>query len=576
MIMYNQNRKVANNYKRLGPRNISNAILGTTNIPNCFELGFARAEDRAWASDNGPWCVRGYSFILKAWGPKKSLSGSFDSTRIWMQIHNLPRDYFSVENGKLLGGKAGKVIKVELDEGAPALWSKFLKILIELNVNLPLFSGCFFELESGGHSWIQFKYERLGIFCYNCGILGHQRRGCPLSSPVTVANDVGIPYPLFGPWLSVASSYLDVFAGANSFSPSQVSSSQIGRGANRRLSLPSAMSGGRRSLYRPTMVGRGSKQMVKVTEFNVGEDDGQKVTLNFPSYNLNHIDQPLMLTNESAQVDGLIREDIGLAFSSSGPTNVSKKDPKRLGVSTGPCKLQEKVIGGVGLLNFYNDQEEGTDGAINVGQDANGPLCRAINSSKCNSIIGNLEHGPAITTNSNESSICGQEVNFHHDEKLALTNFFQAQGTLLEELKKFGNFDLYEIKSIGGDIGVPTASEVNERTTPFKKRKFDEASTSLCSRPWKLLRPHPWAIRDFPLDSEGRANDTKVTEDEPSEEVSLSNNDFTGPDEWKTKGKNVISSRPMEGTFVVEESGSFGSARSHTPVEETTTPPQEP
>ncbi|KAF4363980.1 hypothetical protein F8388_000563 [Cannabis sativa] len=478
------------------------ALFKTTNIPNSFELGFARVEDRAWACDNGPWCVRGYSFILKAWCPKKALSGSFDSTRIWIQIHNLPRDYFSVENGKLLGGKAGKVIKVELDEGNPASWSKFLKILIELNVNLPLFSGCFFELESGGHSWIQFKYERLGIFCYNCGILGHQRRGCPLSSPVTVANDVGIPYPLFGPWLSVASSYLDVFAGANSFSPSQDSSSRVGRGANWRLPLPSAMAGGRRSLYRPTMVGRGSKQMVKATGPMpvTGRLAVQKAWMpKKPAISR----QPGV--SSMAQVDGLIKEDIGPAFSSSGPTNTFKEKAKCLGVSAGPCKVQEKACGGAGplTLKFCTDQEEGTDGDFNVGQDANGPLCRAKNFSGNNSIMGNLDHGPANSTNSNESSICGQEVNFHHDENLALTNFFQAQGTLLEELKKFGNLDLYEIKSIGGDIGVPTASEVNERTTPYKKRKFDEASASLCSRPWKLLRPHPWAIRDFPWDSEG-------------------------------------------------------------------------
>uniref|UniRef100_A0A803Q2R1 Uncharacterized protein n=1 Tax=Cannabis sativa TaxID=3483 RepID=A0A803Q2R1_CANSA len=86
----------------------------------------------------------------------------------------------------------------------------------------------------------------------------------------------------------------------------------------------------------------------------------------------------------------------------------------------------------------------------------------------CDNNNGIFGDGPPKTL-SNESSICGQEVNFHHDENLALSNFFQAQNTLLQELKNFGSLDLYEIKAIGGNIGVPTTSETNARTTPFKK-----------------------------------------------------------------------------------------------------------
>ncbi|KAF4384613.1 hypothetical protein F8388_003920 [Cannabis sativa] len=95
---------------------------------------------------------------------------------------------------------------------------------------------------------------------------------------------------------------------------------------------------------------------------------------------------------------------------------------------------------------------------------------------------------------------------------------------------------------------------VNPRTTPFKKRKFDGASSSLCPRPWKLLRPHPWAIRDFPWDTKKSDDATNAFEDEPSEDISLSNSESIGLDNWRTQGKYVISSRPMEGTFVVEDS----------------------
>ncbi|KAF4355392.1 hypothetical protein F8388_008089 [Cannabis sativa] len=94
-----------------------------------------------------------------------------------------------------------------------------------------------------------------------------------------------------------------------------------------------------------------------------------------------------------------------------------------------------------------------------------------------------------------------------------------AQEELLHDLKHFGKLDLYEIKRIGGDIGVPTTSDTNARTTPFKKRKF-EGSASLCSRPHKIIRTNPDVVRDFPWDTIETDRESKVIDDDPSEESS--------------------------------------------------------
>ncbi|KAF4386012.1 hypothetical protein G4B88_031147 [Cannabis sativa] len=138
-------------------------IMKTANI---FKFGFGSAEDRDWALVNGPW---------------------------W--------------------GLVGKVVRLDLEEDKPATWTTYLMVQVDIDVQKPLVSGCFFDLIYGEKQWLQVKYVKIGIFCYNCGCLGHQRRGCKLSSPVTVAKVDGVPYPMFGPWLSLSSAYHDVFSG---------------------------------------------------------------------------------------------------------------------------------------------------------------------------------------------------------------------------------------------------------------------------------------------------------------------------------------------------------------------------
>ncbi|KAF4382563.1 hypothetical protein F8388_015391 [Cannabis sativa] len=122
-----------------------------------------------------------------------------------------------------------------------------------------------------------------------------------------------------------------------------------------------------------------------------------------------------------------------------------------------------------------------------------------------NTSFPNISHGAPVLVN----------------EEQTLAQFFNAQEELLHDLKHFGKLDLYEIRNIRGDIGVPASSEVNERTTPFKKRKF-EASASLCCRPHKVPRKYPNVVRDFSWDTKNKENDLELEIDDPSEDSSSS------------------------------------------------------
>ncbi|KAF4347219.1 hypothetical protein F8388_009886 [Cannabis sativa] len=305
---------------------------------NCFKIGFECVEDRDWALHNAPWLFRGYTFALHAWVP-----GIESSTSVNV---------------------------VELDEEKPATWGIFLRALIDINILNPLVSGCFFELISGDKRWIQFKYEKIGIFCYRCGRLGHQRRGCSFSSLVTVAAVDGSVHPLFGLWLSTASRFHDVFSGGTTQAglftrggPSSApanggevvrSLASVARGLKKwrkgtghevivisqggeQVWVPKVTAGGRG----PRITGNGNR-----VEMNLNE--GEKLSVDFPS--LAPVSKEMEVFNP-LDCSGVCTGGASLAVGSKSNLNAlgqaSVRPRRRVEVSSGPSTiLEEGVIGG--------------------------------------------------------------------------------------------------------------------------------------------------------------------------------------------------------------------------------------
>lgn len=146
---------------------------------NTFLFKFASAADRSRVLLQGPWSVFGYHLVLKPWEANKAPQEiDFSTTDLWLQAHNLPLEYCTEENAKAISCLFHKFLEFDNEGHQRSIKQTYIRLKVEHKIAYPLPSGFDQERENMPSLWIQFKYERISDFCYNCGRLGHTNYGC--------------------------------------------------------------------------------------------------------------------------------------------------------------------------------------------------------------------------------------------------------------------------------------------------------------------------------------------------------------------------------------------------------------
>jgi hypothetical protein len=95
----------------------------------------------------------------------------------WVQVHNLPVGLMAEKVGKKLANYIGSFVEYDKNNNT-SIWRQYMRLRVRVDVHQPLKKESKVKNQGGEWCIIKFKYERLGVFCFVCGIMGHAENKC--------------------------------------------------------------------------------------------------------------------------------------------------------------------------------------------------------------------------------------------------------------------------------------------------------------------------------------------------------------------------------------------------------------
>ena len=122
--------------------------------------------------------VKGEHLILKRFSPDiGAFEVDFSTTEFWIQVHGLPLNRRSKENLLKIGREhSWSSLGDRFVRPGAGIWRNNVRVRVEMDTSCPLVLGFPLERNQLLDLWVPFKYEKLGNFCFGCGLLGHDQR----------------------------------------------------------------------------------------------------------------------------------------------------------------------------------------------------------------------------------------------------------------------------------------------------------------------------------------------------------------------------------------------------------------
>ena len=143
-----------------------------------LQFKFSLESQLQWVMNNGPWSFDNHLLLLQRWeAGMTAFSVTFHHAPFWVQGWGLPFDLITEQTGWDIGKAIGRVLDVD-SKAIVSDQARFLRVRVELPLDKPIRRGAPVLSPEGNKVMVAFQYERLMGLCYNCGLLGHEAKGC--------------------------------------------------------------------------------------------------------------------------------------------------------------------------------------------------------------------------------------------------------------------------------------------------------------------------------------------------------------------------------------------------------------
>jgi len=116
----------------------------------------------------------------------------------WVQVHRLPFGFIQPKVGQGIGCFLGTFRAYDVRN---SIHSSYMTVKVSIDVTVPLKKEWRVRASNGEFMTVNFKYEKLGVFCHRCGVIRHTDKVC--SELFELESDDGIHN--WGPYLKPAS-----------------------------------------------------------------------------------------------------------------------------------------------------------------------------------------------------------------------------------------------------------------------------------------------------------------------------------------------------------------------------------
>uniref|UniRef100_A0A392MI71 CCHC-type domain-containing protein n=1 Tax=Trifolium medium TaxID=97028 RepID=A0A392MI71_9FABA len=143
-----------------------------------FLFHFNHPIDMEAVLNGGPWTFDNNMLILE----QAQLGMQIEHiplyyVNMWVQVHDLPMGLMKEKVGIPLANYIGSFVEYDKKNNS-TFWREYMRIRVKIDVRLPLKKDTKVMNKEGKWCTVKFKYEKLGTFCFVCGIMGHAENKC--------------------------------------------------------------------------------------------------------------------------------------------------------------------------------------------------------------------------------------------------------------------------------------------------------------------------------------------------------------------------------------------------------------